>query len=204
MAILAGALTVRRFRVDGEVPEGFRDTYRDQLQAMAFAEPPVVGKEEVEGWVQVHNLLDGDFDDFNRWLYGHYALFALRIDKRTLPAKLFKATLAKKCQAWCEENGAERCPRTVKDQLRDDLETLWLKRVLPRVTVAEAAWNLNDGTLVLASTSERIVDRFRGRFHRTFGLQLLPWSPLDFIQDDTTRDSLIASSPAVLGMGGAL
>lgn len=64
MGILAGAMTVARFRVEGERPEGWRDLYRTALQDHAFKEPPVAqGLEEVEGWVEVHNLLDTDFDD---------------------------------------------------------------------------------------------------------------------------------------------
>ena len=36
MAILAGAMTIRRFRVDGDVPQDFRDVYRERLNEYAF------------------------------------------------------------------------------------------------------------------------------------------------------------------------
>ena len=90
MGLLTGGMTVRRFRVAGELPTGWRESFRERLDKMAFREPPTrMGKEEVEGWVQVHNLLDTSFEDFNKWLYNDYAVFALRVDKKSLPAKLF-------------------------------------------------------------------------------------------------------------------
>lgn len=197
MAILSGAMTVRRFRVVGEIPEGFREVFRDRLDEHAFHERPnEMGKEEVEGWVQVHNLLDTSFVDLNRWLYNHYAVFALRVDKKALPAKLFNATVQKRCEAWCEAQGVERCPSAVKKTIKEELEVEWLKRTLPRVAVTECCWNLNDRWLLLHSLSESSADRFRKRFLRTFGLKLVPWSPLDWLQDSDAVERVLATGPA--------
>src|SRR6476659_5721427 len=106
MGIISGALTGARFRVEGDLPDNWRDVWRDRLGEYAFRDPPNrVGKEEVEGWVLTQNLLDTDFSDLNRWLMNDYALFGLRVDKKRLPAKLFRAHLEKRCQAWCVERG---------------------------------------------------------------------------------------------------
>lgn len=205
MGIVAGAMTVARFRVEGDLVEGWRDIYRDRLQEHAFHEPPVdQGLEEVEGWTQVHNLLDTDFEDFNRWLYNDVAVFALRVDKKRLPAKLFKATLEKRCQAWAAERGIERVPAAVKSELKDELEQEWLKRTLPAVSVTEAAWSVNGGYCILHSLSEGMADRFRKRFFRTFGLTLVPWSPLDFVASTPGRiDKLLSTPPSPVQLGGA-
>lgn len=199
MGILSGAMTVRRFRVLGDVPADFRESYREQLAEHAFHQPPVeTGKEEIEGWVNSDNLLDTDFADLNRWLFGEYAMFALRVDKKTLPSKLFQATLAKKCDEWCVDNGRERCPNAVKSTLKEALEEEWLRRALPRVSVTEIAWNLDQGYVLVHSLSDRAADRFRVRFHRTFGLRTAQWSPLDFLQDADLVEGLLAAPPALL------
>jgi DNA recombination-dependent growth factor C len=204
MGILAGAMTIARFRVEGDLVDNWRDIYRDRLQEHAFREPPVdTGTEEVEGWVEVHNLLDAEFEDFNRWLYNDVALFALRVDKKRLPAKLFKATLQKKCEAWAQERGIERVPAAVRSELKDELEQEWLKRTLPAVSVTEAAWSVNGRYCILHSLSEGMADRFRKRFYRTFGLTLVPWSPLDFVSDDGGRvDALLSCAPSPVRLGG--
>ena len=200
MGILSGALTVRRFRVVGDLHEGWRDVYRDRLNEFAFKDPGIdVGKEEIEGWVQVHNLLDTDFSDFNQWLYNDLMLFSLRVDKKSLPAKLFAATLQKRCEAWCAEKDVERCPSAVKTELKEELESEWLKRTLPRVAVTEACWNVGKNYVVLHSLSQGTAERFKKRFHRTFGHKLVPWSPLDWLPDQGLVEGMLATSPVSFG-----
>jgi len=199
MGILSGALTARRFKVVGDVPEAFRDVYREQLGQFAFRDPPnEPGKAEIEGWVQTHNLLDASFDDLNRWLYDPYALFALRIDKKVLPANLLKATVEKECTKWCAEKGVERCPNAVKTEIKERIEDEWLRRTLPKVRVTELCWNMRDQWLVLHSLSESVADRVRKRFHQTFGLRLVPWSPLDWMSDEATVEGLLGTMPAAM------
>ncbi|MEQ1501193.1 MAG: recombination-associated protein RdgC [Myxococcota bacterium] len=202
MGVMSGAMTVARFRVLGELPSGWREAYRDKLNQYAFREPPNgMGKEEVEGWVQVHNLLDTTFDDFNRWLYDEVALFALRVDKKRLPAKLFKATLDKRCQAWAAEREVERVPTAIRQEIKDELEHEWLARTLPTVATTEAAWHLGQGWLLIHSLSETVADRYRKRFFRTFGLKLIPWSPLDFLNDRHLVEDLLSKAPSPVQLG---
>ena len=208
MGILGGALTVRRFRVVGEVPEGFRDVYRDRMDEYAFQQPGATGggpfegveqgKQELEGWVQVHNLLDTTFGDFNRWLYEPYALFALRVDKKTLPAKLLKAHLDKKCEEWARERNVDRCPASKRAELKEQMEEEWLRRTLPRVQVTELCWNMREGWLALHTLSEGMTDRVRRRFFQTFGLKLVPWSPLDWLEGERDVETFLATDPASL------
>jgi len=202
MGIVGGAMTVARFRVEGDLVEGWRDIYRDRLQEHAFKDAPVEqGAEEAEGWVQVHNLLDNDFMDFDRWLYNDVALFAIRVDKKRLPAKLFQATLEKRCEAWAKERELERVPAAVRSELKDELETEWLARTLPAVSVTEAAWSINGRYCILHSLSEGMADRFRKRFYRTFGLTLVPWSPLEFLEADRV-EAVLSCAPSPVRLGG--
>jgi DNA recombination-dependent growth factor C len=184
MPVFSGALTLRRYRVAGEVPDDFRTRYADALRANAFHPPPSAQhKAEVLGWCEVHNLLDTEFDVPERWLYNQYLVAAMRVDKKTVPAKLFRAHLDKKVAAWCQEQGRTRCPASVKVELKDLLEADMLARCLPRVTTAEFCWNVVEGWLAFHNASDGMNDRFRTLFRNTFGLVLHPWSPLDFLGD---------------------
>jgi DNA recombination-dependent growth factor C len=205
MGILKGAMSVRRYRVDGEPPEDFRDRYIQSLEEHAFREALSAGhKEERAGWVQIHNLLDTSFLDVNRWLYNQYAIFALRVDKKVLPAKLFRAHLEKRVAQWCEEQKRERCPASVRTELKEALELDMLSRTLPRVALFEVGWNINDGYVLFHNQSELANDRFRKLFFRTFGMQLIPHDPLDFVADlPDLVESLAASGAADMRVHGA-
>ena len=183
MGILKGALSVRRYRIEGTAPEG-RDWLMTALNGNAFQEPlSPVHKEERIGWVQIHNLLDTEFDDINLWLYNQYVLFALRIDKKTVPGRLFKARLEKEIQAWKKQTGRERVGPREKEEMKERLELDMLRQTLPAVNVCEVEWNLTDGQVIFHNQSDKVNELFRKLFHRSFGLVLQPLTPLDFIGD---------------------
>ncbi|MBM4364852.1 MAG: recombination-associated protein RdgC [Deltaproteobacteria bacterium] len=180
MGILKGALSVRRYRVIGELPEGFRDRWIDTLNTHQFREPQSpTHKGEVMGWTQAHNLLDTDFTDLNQWLYDRYAYFALRVDKKSVPAKLLRAHLQKRLEAWCKANNRPKAPAAVREELKEALELELLQKCLPRVQTWEVLWHVNDGWAVFTNDAELPNERFQKLFLRTFGLRAVPWSPLD-------------------------
>ncbi len=185
MAIFKGAMTLRRYHAEGEVPDDFRTLFIESLNEHAFREPrnPEVGQETV-GWCSIHNLLDTNFDDTTRWLYNHYLTAGLRIDKKALPSKLFKAHLEKRIAAWCAEHGREKAPSAVKREQKELLEQEMLARTLPRVAVHEFCWNIVEGWVLFHSTSEGPNDHFRKLFRTTFGVALTPMSPLDLVSDE--------------------
>ena len=145
MGILKGPLSGRRYRIVGDLPEGFTDEFIASLNTNQHREPQSpTHKGQSMGWCQVHNLLDVDFSDVNQWLYNHYALFALRVDTKTVPAKLLRAHLEKRQQAWCQANNRPKAPAAVREELREALEQEMLLKTLPRVQTMEVCWNMND------------------------------------------------------------
>jgi recombination associated protein RdgC len=197
MGFLKGALSVRRYRVDGELPADWRERYRESLEANAFREAPsATSKEERMGWVQAHNLLDTGFGNTQQWLYNQYVLVALRIDKKTLPAKLFRAHLDKRVRAWCEEHQRERCPSPVKTELKEALELEMLRQTLPRVAVHEVCWNVNDGWVAFHNASDLVNDHFRKLFMRTFEMTPMLFDPLDFVADRPELAEALVSTGA--------
>jgi len=185
MGILKGALSVRRYKVEGNPPEQFRDYIKEGLLAQAFHEPASkTHKEEVSGWVQVQNLLETNFEDYNSWLFEPYVLFSLRIDKKTVPATLLKAHVDLACKLWAENKGQPKCPAGVKREIKDQKELEMLKLTLPRVRTMEVCWNFDKGVVLFHSHSESANDHFRKLFHRTFGLELHAEQPAEWLDED--------------------
>jgi len=182
MGLLKGALTVRRYHVEGEVPDDFRDRYTEALQLHAFREPASdVSEAEAVGWCLIQNLLDTNFNDRDRWLVHHYIIAGLRADKKVLPSKLYRAHRERRLAEWCATAGQNRAPADVRHDIEDQLAFEMLSQTLPRVQVTEWTWNIVDGWVVVHSTAQAANDRFRKLFRETFGLVLTPFSPLDFL-----------------------
>lgn len=207
MALLHSRITASRFRVlnDG-LPEDWRDVYRERLNEFSFTEPPQgIGREEVEGWTIIDDMLESDFSNFNHWLFDLWALFALRVDKKVLPAKKLRTELKRRCRAWATERDVERCPNAVRSEIKDALEQEWLERVMPRTQMYEVAWNLDTNMLYLSTLAEGAADKVRKRFFRTFGCKLMPYSPLDWAhtaQPELT-EAILATSPTLFRAPGS-
>lgn len=204
MGILKGALSARRYRIIGDVPEGFRDIWIDAFNQNQFREPQSpTHKGESQGWCSAHNLLDTDFGDINTWLYDRYALFCLRVDKKAVPAKYFRAHLQKRTEAWCKANNKVRCPAGVKDELKEALELELLQKCLPRVQTWEILWDVVNGWALFTNDAELPNERFQKLFLRTFQLRAVPWSPLDELSTlDGVAESLVSAGTTELRPGG--
>jgi len=185
LAILKGPMTVRRYRVKGEAPEGFRMKYSDALESHSFREPgSLTHREEVVGWVESENMLYQNFSDINRWFWEPYAVFCLRMDKKVLPVKWVRALRDQRVREWCEGQGQEIAPSSVKRDIKDAVETELLAKTLPRVQLTEVCWNIDERWLLFNSQSVRVNDIFRKRFHATFGLELHAEHPLEWLSED--------------------
>jgi recombination associated protein RdgC len=190
----SGPMTVTRLRVHGAIPDDFQEIYRDRLNTCAFKEHVAGAEKEQEGWVLASNLLSHEFDNMTDWLFNEYIVFSLRVDKRTLPGILFKAHLQKRCENWAKDNQVERCPKTIRMQLKEDLEAEWMLRAFPQVAITELCWNWRDGYVVVYSQTESTLDRVKKRFKEAFNLQLKPWCILDDL-DASVANDLAYSAP---------
>jgi len=187
-------MTTRRYRVHGEIPDDFREVYQDGLEQNAFHEPTSsVYEGESIGWTHQQNLLNTDFSDLNCWLYNHYLVAAMRVDKKVLPGKLFSAHLNKRVHDWCRTQGQDRAPSRVVSDIKEALKQEMLMQTLPRVQLYEFCWHIVDGWVIFLNTSSGANDRFRTLFRKTFGCVLMPFSPLEFLSDQPDTQSLLAT-----------
>ena len=83
MGFQKGRLTLRRYRVLDPVPESFRDTFESALTEQAFRDTAALSRgEEALGWVCHDNIMDTEFSNRDRWLFDHFILLTLRVDKK--------------------------------------------------------------------------------------------------------------------------
>lgn len=194
MGLVTGKMSVTRFKSDRPEEFGWREKMRERLQANAFREPPRWREEVVIGWCSVTDLLIDDFDDFNLWLHDDTVAVGVRIAAKRLPAADFKAQVALRCRSWCQDRGVERCPASVKREIREQIADEWLQRTVPSSKLIEVLWDLRAGTVLIGSVSPNVVDAIRKLFGKTFGAYPIPDTPLDWVPE-ATRNAMLATTP---------
>jgi DNA recombination-dependent growth factor C len=197
MSLLSGTLTARRYHVVGEAPGGdFRPRFAKSLRENAFQPATSRLIEPRFGWVSHRNMLEADFtDEAADWWFEPWALFSLRIDTPVIPQRLLKAHLQKRVREWCTEHRRQRCPRAVKQDLREQVLESLVHRALPRTAVIEVGWNVPDGWLFFAGLGKKAAQTFELIFGGTFDLPLRAYDPLLLLEESAaaTLASLRAS-----------
>lgn len=192
MGLLSGTFAARRFMVADQLPNNWRDAYRSGIEERIFVEPAQVDLEEHVGWTGIDDPLQSSFEDFNTWLLGPHICLSYRIDKRTIPAKKLREELNKRITAWLEERDLHRCPRTVREELKEIVESELMHRVLPKTKIVEMIWNVDTNICYISSHSDAECDRVRIHFFRTFGRRLVPMSPTEWVRTELGEDMAIA------------
>ena len=155
MGLLTGGLSFRRYRVYGDLPSDFRETYLDSVLSLTHQENlKHRSKEPLIGWVSITDPADVALD-LNTLLYDHYLVLSLRQDKKAINSKLFSILLDRRQKEVKEERGLERLGKNHKDEIKEALEEELL-------------------SLVWRTGHQDEADRRRGREH---GPEYTPQAP---------------------------
>ncbi len=174
MSLLQGTLSLRRFLVLGPVPaeedllEGLR---QDQFRPF---EDGV--EEERVGWCDWRNPLITPPEA--EWVtQERFAIFALRLDTRRVPALLLKAHVDLRLQRLMKEKDLAFIGKEARISLQDEVKVELLKKVLPTPKVVEVAWDLKGGVLWTTAGASKTQSALTGLFMKSFGCALQPLAP---------------------------
>lgn len=186
MPLLTGALSLRRFTLDLDVGSTFQSTHDalvPRLLTHAFREPLNPSAEPVIGWVNPTNPLVTAFSDPNTWRFEPYLLLSIRVDQRKVSGTLRSAHLKQRIAAWCRDRDVERCPASVRAELREAITDELLRKTMPSMQVYELLVNTEQNYVVVANLSDTVTDLVRKLVFRTFGVRLVPLDPLTLMPD---------------------
>lgn len=190
MGLLAGALSFRRFKVKGELPEKFRDGFLENIARFALRENDRARtKDDNCGWVSITDPADTDLH-LNKFLFSQYLVLTFRVDRKRVPARYLTIQLDKKVREVMALEKLQRVGPNRKKELKAALEEELLGRALPVVATFDMAWDIETMELWLFTTSDAICDLFRGLFKDTFGLELERIRPSHWLSPLFPRDEL--------------
>ncbi len=170
MGLLQGPMSLRFYRVDGELPRKSPERVLEPIRRHAFRE---LGpeKETGMGWVSPANLLDTDFDE-QKVFSNQYLTLSLRVDKKQIDARLFRARLEKEMEAVQKKTRRERLRPAERKEIRQKLQRELLAQTDPARRVYDLCWDVGTGRLYYYSTADATQDPFRNLFQKTFDLEV--------------------------------
>lgn len=169
MGLLQGSMTLRFYKIEGEVPKKYQEEYLDDLKRNAFRE---LGpeKEFGIGWVSPENFLDTHFKE-NKVFHNQYVTVTMRADKKQVNARFFRALLEQEIEKAKKEGNKEKLRPSEKKEIKDRLHRQLLAETEPARRTWDFCWDVGTGRAYFFGTADKLQDQFREQFGKTFHLE---------------------------------
>ncbi|MEJ2689614.1 MAG: recombination-associated protein RdgC [Deltaproteobacteria bacterium] len=174
------------------MPENFWEYAAERIRSFAFRDIDDSFEEKSIGWVSVHNMFDSSFT-YASYAAGDYIVLALRIDERKVSAAVLKKFCLKEEERIKKEKELPRLSRGHRQEIKESVKLMLLKKALPTPSVYDLFWNLSDSTLYFFSTNKKAQEILENFFKETFNLTLtlqIPYLNAEHLVDEEGRSAL--------------
>jgi hypothetical protein len=180
MGLLSASNSITRYRVEGQLKKPVLETVAAGLKKNVISEIDDRVSEKAVGWTSFEKPYQPDFSGLT-YAYGNYLVFALRIDKKSIPSKVVKKHFMIESAQRLTDSGRQ-----------------YLSRNEPNVY--DIIWNYEDSFLWFFSNLKGANEELETLFLRSFDLSLIRVIPytaahLDSDLTDTEKDLLLKLSP---------
>ena len=192
MALLSNSNSFVRYSVSGEMPDNFWDFAAERIRSFAFRDIDDNFEEKSIGWVSVRNMFDSAFE-YASYAVGDYIVLALRIDERRISSAVLKKFSLKEEERVKKEKELPRLSRGHRQEIKEGVRLMLLKKALPTPSVYDLCWNLSDSTLYFFSTNKKAQEILENFFKETFDLTLtlqIPYLTAQHLLDAESQEAL--------------
>lgn len=199
MGLLAATTSICRYRVNGRLEEPILDTIAAGLKKFAINDIDGNPSEQAVGWTSFENPYLPDFEDSN-FVMGTALVFALRLDKKTIPNKLVQKHVTAECAKRLKESGREHLSANEKKMIKDHVLNMLNMKIPATPNVYDVVWHYEQGDLWFFSNLKGANEQLETLFAKTFHLNLIRRIPYTMAADapqlkDHQRDALLKLTP---------
>ncbi len=178
MGLLSTSASITRYLIDGVINDSVMETVLNGLKTNRFPDIEEEESEMTAGWTSFRTPYQPYFDD-SSFVIGAYFIFALRIDKKSIPPKLVKKLIAVETARHLSESGRDYVSKTEKQAIKEHVQTLLASRIPATPTIYDIVWNYEQKTLYFFSTQKAANEELETLFSRSFNLspiRLFPYT----------------------------
>lgn len=183
MGAFQGGITYRQYRINEHLPPKWQRKIQEGLSKNLAREINPQGEDERSvGWCNAHFALDASLT-LEQCLYNEYIVVGMRVDTLTVPKRLLVIYCEREERRAMRELKKEVLTRYERAEIREQVEKMLRKKVLPTIKSTEMVWNWETGYVRFFSTSKGLNDEFIDLFEDSFGLTLTPEYAYTLAQD---------------------
>ncbi len=176
MGLLSASTSLTRFKVDGKIEDPLLDTIAAGLKKNTIADIDDNPSEQSMGWASFQDPYQSNFEG-SSFMLGTYIVFALRIDKKTIPSKMVQKHFALACTNRLKELGRDFLSANEKRIIKDHVLNMLNLKMPATPNVYDVVWQYEKGELWFFSNLKGANEALETLFLRSFGVSLVRCIP---------------------------
>ncbi|AOY60683.1 recombination-associated protein RdgC [Desulfococcus multivorans] len=199
MGILSSTVSITRYRVDGKIEAPVLENITRGLAGNAITEIDDEASEKSVGWTALENPFRPDFSG-SSFVIGAYLVFSLRIDKKTIPAKIVKKHYQIALARRMTDTGRDHLTKSEKQEIKEGVVQGLSMRIPATPNVFDVLWNIEGQSLWFYSTQKAANEELETLFAKSFKCNLIRLFPYTVAEltaglSDAERDALATLTP---------
>ena len=200
MGLLSSRISITRYKVSGQLDGSMHETVYQRLKQHAMPKIEDDGSEAIVGWTSFENPYAPNFEGYS-FVFGAYMVFAMRIDKKSIPPKLIQKHYALEIAKHLADTGRHFLSGNEKKAIKEHVVNTLNRRIPATPNVYDLAWHYQEASLWFFSNLKSANEAFETFFIKSFGLQLIrlfPYTTADLIAGLSSgeRDLLLKLTPS--------
>ena len=176
MGILSSSVSITQYRVEGKLTEPILETVAKGLKKQSVEEIDNQSSDKAIGWACFNDPFSTDFDR-SPFLIGTHFIFSLRIDKKTIPAKVVQKHYTLEMKKQLEKSGREFLSKTEKKDIKNHILQVLNLRIPATPNIYDLIWNYESSMLWFFSNLKGANEELETLFTRSFKLKLIRLFP---------------------------
>ena len=176
MGLLSPSISITQYRVEGQLPSPINDHVTAALQNNTISEIDNDASEQTIGWTSFDDPYQPDFEG-SRFVIDTAWVFSLRIDKKSIPAKVMKKHYNIEMAKRLMESGRDYLSKAEKKQIKDHVLTVLNMRIPATPNVYDILWKYEEGLLWFFTNLKAANEALETLFTRSFKLRLVRLFP---------------------------
>lgn len=199
MGFLSSTHSMSRYIIEGKFETEPMEEIRNGLIQNAIPQVESEYEEISAGWTPFESPYNPDFEKFS-FIFGTYFLFSLRIDKKSIPAKLVQKQMAIEIEKKKEKTGRDFISKNEKSEIKEMVTDVLMHRMPAIPNVYDVLWSYEEDALFLFTTQKAANEFFETIFLKSFGLKAIRIFPYTLVEKkseftDSEKDRIMTLTP---------
>ncbi|MDD9302472.1 MAG: recombination-associated protein RdgC [Desulfobacter sp.] len=199
MGLISSTHSMSRYCIDGSFDGSIMEEVREGLIQNAIPKIESEYDEISAGWTPFESPYNPDFEKFS-FIFGTYFLFSLRIDKKSVPAKVVQKHMALEIEKKKQESGREFISKNEKSEIKEMVIDILMHKIPSVPNIYDVLWSYEEKTLILFTTQKAANELFETLFLKSFNhkpIRIFPYTMVEKLGSfsNDQKDRIMTLSP---------